>query len=143
MCRSIEKSGVPWGPTPPPHVGAMLKGRLALRALGGREGEILATKVDFAMHGQIAACKQMCKHKSQAKEEGHHRDSLQLCCVSSIIVNATEKRASIDQGDKLWQLCIRHLDYLFTLSQGGQSESGKWYESFSKFGLTAFSRLHF
>ena len=43
--RSFEKSGVPWGPPPPPHVGAMLKGRLALRALGGKDGEMLAAKV--------------------------------------------------------------------------------------------------
>lgn len=45
VCRSTGKSGDCWGPSAPPHVGAMLRGRLVLRALGGKEGEMLAAMV--------------------------------------------------------------------------------------------------
>ena len=34
-----------WGPKPPPHIPAMLRGRLALRVLSSKEGETLAAKV--------------------------------------------------------------------------------------------------
>jgi hypothetical protein len=47
LCRPPEADDGRWGPPPPPQVGAMLKGRLALRLLGGKEGETLAARVGF------------------------------------------------------------------------------------------------
>lgn len=46
VCRPPEeqKKGI-WGPRPSPHVVAMLKGRLALRVLGGKDGETLTANV--------------------------------------------------------------------------------------------------
>ena len=47
-CRreAEQASSQVWGPPPPPQVPAMLRGRLALRVLGGVEGNTLVAQVN-------------------------------------------------------------------------------------------------